>query len=696
MTEPLVSVVTPAFNAEDTIQKTLRSVKSQTYKNIEHIVINDGSTDQTLERVQRFSSASLKCITNGENLGRSSSRNIGIEVSLGEFILFLDSDDTIDIDYVQYMVQAYRVLRVKEETRKIILICGWREYDPIKRTSQEVLHRRIYSYEDFTENCPFIIHSCMIPREVIEGRYFPTEYDYAEDWRLWKAISESGYVYYPVPVALCVYNKTVKNISVEKACSNYKSVLGLVFDETTVDAGSPKKSGGGRLKFLFWFMGLEASRGDKYAWIDKEFSHIKVCGEELKELSLLGFYQHGMSFSRTAAVHSSTKHERLVELYRSADLEQYLEHCFPDASRNTQEHRGVQSITLNRSTSAVASANFHLEVLTRFGKFYLPVSLVIDRISDSKIVFQYLVGSIRFASLVFANVRSIVCGTSILSTGIASKKNLLKNIFSLWVLCVIKIDDIPVSKIFNGNSLYFNRRILKPCLRTVDVSSETVRNILDVFFTFDKKCVVVNIDLSSLCRAVSAECSEVTITAIISELENTINNLDRKVIDVVSFGSLGSGNDTLSDREVRQKCILKIENIPSFALSCVTNYLTTNNLSAVIILDLSQLSHFQALRFAAPGVTAQANSIHYGVKFKARNQIGKNYNCYLRRFVSEISESKIELLVQIEEHNVSKEFLDVFFFLGCSQCFIKNVGLVSWYDTKATIPELDSQLFTAI
>lgn len=91
-TSPLISVVIPAYNCEKTIQATLNSVCQQTYTALEIIVINDGSTDDTLGILNAFQDSRLKVLTY-DNSGASISRNRGISAANGDFIAFVDADD---------------------------------------------------------------------------------------------------------------------------------------------------------------------------------------------------------------------------------------------------------------------------------------------------------------------------------------------------------------------------------------------------------------------------------------------------------------------------------------------------------------------------------------------------------------------------------------------------------------------------
>lgn len=91
---PLVSVIIPAYNSKRFISETLNSVVNQTYKNLEVIVVDDGSTDGVDEVIQKFSQADRRVqYVRQANLGVSAARNHGFRHSTGNFIAFLDADD---------------------------------------------------------------------------------------------------------------------------------------------------------------------------------------------------------------------------------------------------------------------------------------------------------------------------------------------------------------------------------------------------------------------------------------------------------------------------------------------------------------------------------------------------------------------------------------------------------------------------
>ena len=107
MNKEKVSVIIPAYNAEPFIERAIDSVLSQTYKNVEIIVINDGSTDKTEQKVKAYIEKyeNIKLIST-ENGGVCRARNIGIETASGEYISFLDADDELLPDALEVMISV--------------------------------------------------------------------------------------------------------------------------------------------------------------------------------------------------------------------------------------------------------------------------------------------------------------------------------------------------------------------------------------------------------------------------------------------------------------------------------------------------------------------------------------------------------------------------------------------------------------
>lgn len=101
----LVSVIFPMFNVEDSVLNSLGTVQDQTYRNLEIICIDDGSTDKTLEYARSFAQdPRIKFITQA-NRGLGGARNAGLDAATGEWVTFVDSDDWIKPDMIRKLVE---------------------------------------------------------------------------------------------------------------------------------------------------------------------------------------------------------------------------------------------------------------------------------------------------------------------------------------------------------------------------------------------------------------------------------------------------------------------------------------------------------------------------------------------------------------------------------------------------------------
>ena len=120
---PLVSVVIPTYNRGHVIERAVASVLEQTYRPVEIVVVDDGSTDDTMERLGRILVPELKVLSTARNVGPARARNLGIAGSTGDYVAFLDSDDAWEPWKLEAQV---RVLRNALSSRLGAVYCGRR------------------------------------------------------------------------------------------------------------------------------------------------------------------------------------------------------------------------------------------------------------------------------------------------------------------------------------------------------------------------------------------------------------------------------------------------------------------------------------------------------------------------------------------------------------------------------------------
>ncbi|STU71003.1 glycosyl transferase [Klebsiella pneumoniae] len=144
----LVSVVIPVHDAAEYISDTLSSILSQSLQDIEVIIIDDNSADDTLKLLQSFAAndSRIRLLNNSQNIGAGASRNMGLKIASGEYIIFLDDDDYADANMLKRMydhaalLQAdvvYLPMPVFRSTNPFIctnaMVCA-RRFTPPKRT----------------------------------------------------------------------------------------------------------------------------------------------------------------------------------------------------------------------------------------------------------------------------------------------------------------------------------------------------------------------------------------------------------------------------------------------------------------------------------------------------------------------------------------------------------------------------------
>src|ERR1700723_2411466 len=103
---PLVSILIPAYNSEESIAQTLRSALAQTWKRKEIIVVDDGSTDRTLDVARQFEAEGVRALTQ-RNQGAAVARNKAFALSHGDYIQWLDADDILAPDKIATQMQGW-------------------------------------------------------------------------------------------------------------------------------------------------------------------------------------------------------------------------------------------------------------------------------------------------------------------------------------------------------------------------------------------------------------------------------------------------------------------------------------------------------------------------------------------------------------------------------------------------------------
>ncbi|MBQ3309624.1 glycosyltransferase [Candidatus Saccharibacteria bacterium] len=139
--EPLVSVIVPVYNVEKYLRRCLDSIIEQTYKNIEIILVDDGSTDKSGEICDEYKKKDERItVIHQLNNGVSETRNVGIRNSSGEYIMFIDSDDFVLRKYVRALVDAVISSEAEVAQCEVAII---RENETAKRLERDITKSQI-------------------------------------------------------------------------------------------------------------------------------------------------------------------------------------------------------------------------------------------------------------------------------------------------------------------------------------------------------------------------------------------------------------------------------------------------------------------------------------------------------------------------------------------------------------------------
>lgn len=203
-----ISIITTSYNYSDYLAETIQSVINQSYSDWELIVVDDGSSDNSVEIIESFcekdSRIKLLQHQNNENKGLKESILLGIEHASGDWISFLESDDFYRFDNLSRKIEISKkyptatlifnkVKFIEENKLKNILLNGFKK----KQSKLSQLSYPRNMFYDFYINNTILTFSCvMIKAKVLKGMAFETPTDRLLDWWLWVHIAYKNKFYY--------------------------------------------------------------------------------------------------------------------------------------------------------------------------------------------------------------------------------------------------------------------------------------------------------------------------------------------------------------------------------------------------------------------------------------------------------------------------------------------------------------------
>ena len=209
-----VSVIIPLYNEEKYILDCINSVINQTYKNIEIIVIDDKSTDNSLKLLKKIKDNRIKIIELNENKGVSNARNKGIEEATGDYLCFIDSDDF----WVKYKIEK----QLKFIENKEFIYSDYMYTKSNGETIKKVSVPKCLTYKQALKNTCIFTSTVMFDMSKInkEDLYMPN-LQIGEDTYVWWNILKKGITAYGMNEVLAYYRIKGKSLSSNK----FKAVI---------------------------------------------------------------------------------------------------------------------------------------------------------------------------------------------------------------------------------------------------------------------------------------------------------------------------------------------------------------------------------------------------------------------------------------------------------------------------------------
>ncbi|EKI0736902.1 glycosyltransferase family 2 protein [Vibrio parahaemolyticus] len=207
----LVSIIMPSFNAEGTIREAILSVLNQSYSDFELIICDDCSTDTTVKVINEFNDHRVKVLLNDKNNGAAFSRNRALSVAKGQYLAFLDSDDTWSKNKLKVQVNHMR------STGCLLTYGAYNVIDQNGTVVGGFTPREKLNFKQLCRTCEIGCLTVMINRAVLNGNSFRFPSSPKEDYAAWVSlIKNSNLEFLKYPGVLCNYRIGSQSLSSNK------------------------------------------------------------------------------------------------------------------------------------------------------------------------------------------------------------------------------------------------------------------------------------------------------------------------------------------------------------------------------------------------------------------------------------------------------------------------------------------------
>ena len=184
MNEPLISIIIPVYNVEKYIRKCVDSVLNQTYKNLQVILVDDGSTDKSTEICDEYKERDARVeVVHKVNEGLPAARNTGLERMKGDYVGFIDSDDWVDVQMVEHLLHNIQAQDADISVIEMVKVQGDVEIDQ-KPCKVDIYTQEEYAKKFFKIGSQKIVHyvcNKLFKSSIVNDKTFEKAFSIGED-----------------------------------------------------------------------------------------------------------------------------------------------------------------------------------------------------------------------------------------------------------------------------------------------------------------------------------------------------------------------------------------------------------------------------------------------------------------------------------------------------------------------------------
>jgi hypothetical protein len=234
MTSPLVSVIVPMFQSAATVGRTIASIRAQSMRDWEAIVVDDGSTDNGSAVVRETGAGDERMrIVRQENRGLAGARNTGINQARGAYLHFLDADDWLAPDGLKALVECVKTSGLPAACARLELSNERGESLGLSSEHQAAS----VGFAELLDACCFPVHAQIVSREAVGSMRFDEGLEFVEDWDFWLRLAERGVQW--ATSGACVGGYRLRSASMSRRSARMfrcaSQVIGCAFTRARAD-----------------------------------------------------------------------------------------------------------------------------------------------------------------------------------------------------------------------------------------------------------------------------------------------------------------------------------------------------------------------------------------------------------------------------------------------------------------------------